>query len=133
MEVRDRRGQIEAMGATAVAVGFSPADALAALAEQLEWPWPFLSDTDRVLYRRLGLKRAPLRAVLNPGTLNVYRRAAARGVPLKRPVEDARQLGGDAIVRDGTVVRVFRPASPDDRAPATALLTALAEEAALDG
>ncbi len=126
MEVRNRRDELEALGATAVAVGFSPADALAALADQLEWPWPFLSDTDRVLYQRLGFERAARRAVYNPGTVNVYRKAAARGVALKMPVEDARQLGGNAIVQDGRVIRVFRPASPDERAPVTELLAALA-------
>ncbi|MDP8976091.1 MAG: hypothetical protein M3N28_06990 [Actinomycetota bacterium] len=129
MEVRDQRDRLEALGAVAIAVGFSPADALAALAAELAWPWPFLSDPDRVLYARLGLERAPRRAVYNPGTLNVYRKAVGRGVPLKRPVEDVRQLGGDAVVNDGRVVRVFRPASPDDRAPVEALLAAVSEAA----
>ncbi len=130
MEVKKKRDQLEEMGAIAVAVGFSPPDALAALADELAWPWPFLSDTDRVLYGRLGLDRAPRRAVFNPGTLNVYRRAASRGVSLKRPVEDVRQLGGDAVIMEGRVVRVFRPASPDDRTPVPALLAAVAEAAA---
>ncbi len=130
MEVKEKRDQLEEMGAIAVAVGFSPPEALAALADELAWPWPFLSDTDRVLYGRLGLDRAPRRAVFNPGTLNVYRRAASRGVSLKRPVEDVRQLGGDAVIMEGRVVRVFRPASPDDRAPVPALLAAVAEAAA---
>lgn len=130
MEVKNRRVQLEALGATAVAVGFSPPDALAALADELAWPWPFLSDTDRVLYARLGLERAPRRAVYNPRTLDIYRKAEARGVTLRRPVEDARQLGGDAVVKDGRVVRVFRPAGPDDRAPVAELLTAVSEAAA---
>lgn len=130
MEVRDQQEHLEALGAGAIAVGFSPADALAALADELAWPWPFLSDTDRVLYARLGLERAPRRAVYNPGTLYAYRKAAGRGVPLKRPVEDVRQLGGDAVVKDGHVVRVFRPASPDDRAPVGTLLAAVTEAAA---
>ena len=130
MQVKDEKEQLEAVSAVALAVGFSPPDALAALADQLEWPWPFLGDTDRLLYARLGLERAPRRAVYNPGTLNAYRKAAARGVQLKRPVEDVRQLGGDAVVKDGRVVRVFRPASPDDRAPVSTLLTAVSEAAA---
>ena len=133
MEVRDRRAELEALGAGAVAVGFSPPDALAALADQLEWPWPFLSDTDRVLYERLGLERAPLRTVYNPGTLRRYRQAARRGVPVHRPVEDSRQLGGDAVIQAGRVARVFRPASPDDRASVSELLAAVAEGAAGDG
>ena len=129
MQVRDRREELEAMGAIAMAVGFSPVDALRALADELAWPWPFLSDTERLVYARLGLERAPRRAVYNPGTLRRYRDAAARGVPVKRPVEDTRQLGGDAVVKDGVVVRVFRPASPDDRAPVSELLAAVSEAA----
>ncbi len=134
MEVRDRRDELEGLGATAIAVGFSPAGALADLAGQLEWPWPFLSDADRTLYERVGLERASLRAVYNSATLSVYRKAAARGVPLRMPVEDVRQLGGDAVVLDGRVMGVFRPASPDDRAPVTALFAAVAKAtAARDG
>ena len=132
MEVRNRRDELEGLGAVAVAVGFSPSDALATLADQLEWPWPFLSDTDRVLYGRLGFERAARRAVYNPATLNVYRKAAARGVTVNRPVEDPRQLGGDAIVEEGRAIRVFRPSSPDDRAPVTELLAALAAGVARD-
>ena len=129
MQVRDQQDQLEAMGAIAIAVGFSPADALQALARQLAWPWPFLSDTERLVYDRLGLERAPRRSVYNPGTLRRYRDAVARGVPVKRPVEDARQLGGDAVVKDGAVLRVFRPASPDDRAQVSELLAAVSEAA----
>lgn len=130
MEVREHGDQLEGMGATAVAVGFSPSEPLAALAGELHWPWPFLSDIDRVLYRRLGLERAPRRAVYDAGTLRRYRDAAARGVPVRRPVEDSRQLGGDAVVRDGRALRVFRPCSPDDRAPVSSLLAAVSEATA---
>jgi hypothetical protein len=125
--VREQRDELEQLGAGAVAVGFSPADALAELAEHLEWPWPFLSDPDRVLYARLGLGRARLREVYTPETLRIYRDAARRGEPVRRPVEDARQLGGDAVVVQGRVVRLFRPASPDDRPPIEELMSALAE------
>jgi hypothetical protein len=125
--VRQERERLEALGATALAVGFSPPEPLAVLAEHLEWPWPFLSDPERVLYRRLGLGRARLRDVYTPATMRRYRRAAQRGEVLHRPVEDSRQLGGDAVVSGGRVVQLFRPASPDDRPPVDALLEALAE------
>ena len=129
MEVRDARRQLEGLGAAAVAVGFSPADALAALADELQWPWPFLSDTDRVLYGRLGLERAPRRAVYNPATLRRYRAAAGRGVAIRRPVEDTRQMGGDAVVASGRAVRLFKPDSPADRTPVPELVKAVAEVA----
>ncbi|CAN5635592.1 hypothetical protein BH20ACT2_BH20ACT2_01510 [soil metagenome] len=125
MQVRDERPALEALGATAVAVGFSPVEPLAALAEHLDWPWPFLSDPDRLLYRRLGFGRASTRQVWTGGTLAVYRRSLARGVRPRKPVEDSHQLGGDAIVGNGRVLRVFRTASPDDRTPIGIILAAL--------
>lgn len=127
--MRERREALEELGATAVAVGFSPPDALARLADHLQWPWPFLADTDRRVYVRLGLRRARLREVYTAGTLRRYREAAARGVPVHAPVEDARQLGGDAVVRAGRVVRLFRPAAPDDRPSPDVLVGAVAEAA----
>lgn len=46
-----------------------------------------------------------------------------RGRMLHKPVEDTRQMGGDALVVDGRIVRIWRPATPDNRAaPARAAL-----------
>jgi hypothetical protein len=109
-----------------VAVGFSPAAELAPLARHLGWAHPFLSDEDRSLYRALDLGRAAPHRVYSPGTLAIYARAKLRGERLTRPVEDTRQLGGDAVVLDGAVVRLWRPRSPDDRVDPGTLLTAAA-------
>jgi hypothetical protein len=98
-----------------VVVGFSPADALAPLAAHLGLTGPVLSDPDRRLYHRLGLRRAPVWRVYSPGTLARYALLAARGATLHKPVEDTRQMGGDALVVDGRVERLWRPATPDDR------------------
>ncbi len=98
-----------------VAVGFSPPDALAALAEHISWSGLMLSDVDRRLYAALGLGRAPLWRVYSAGTLMRYAKAVARGHRLTRPVEDTQQLGGDAVAVDGMVVCRWRPRSPDDR------------------
>lgn len=105
-----------------VFVGFSPPDRLAALARHLRWPGLVLSDEDRKLYARLKIGRAPLWRVYSRRTVATYVRAKARGERLKRPVEDTRQLGGDAVVRDGVVVTLWRPRSPDDRPAAQAVL-----------
>ncbi len=123
--MRARTEELDELGAEPIAVGFSPVEPLGALAEYLRWPWPFLSDTERVLYQRLGLPRAKLRDVWTPGTKGVYRRAKARGEPVHAPVEDPLQLGGDAIVRAGVVTTLWRPASPDDRPPVDDVMSAL--------
>lgn len=105
-----------------IACGFSPPDALAALADHLHWPGPFLSDERRQLYSRLGMRRAKLWQVYSPGTLARYALAAARGHPLPRPVEDTRQMGGDAILRNGIAIHRWLPRTPDDRAHPAHLL-----------
>ena len=98
-----------------VAVGFSPPDALKALADALGWEGPFLSDEHRVLYQRLALARASLLRTYSAGTLLRYARAAAGGRRLPRAVEDTRQLGGDAVIVDGSVRVLWQPSTPDDR------------------
>jgi len=110
-----------------VLVGFSPPERLAALATHLRWPGLVLTDPPRRLYHALGLGRAPLWRVYSPGTMLTYTRAALGGSQLSRPVEDTRQLGGDAIVEDGTVIRLWRPRTPNDRPAASAVLAAADE------
>ena len=105
-----------------VLVGFSPPDRLGAIARHLGWGGRVLADRDRVLYRRLGIGRAPLWRVYSPGTVAVYVRALLGGRRLRPAEEDTRQLGADAVVVDGRVVRLWRPASPDDRPVAAEVL-----------
>ncbi len=126
MEMRDRRPDFDALGATVVAVGFSPAPALAALADQLDWPWRFLADPERVLYGRLGLERAPLRRIFTPDVLRRFRQAVADGSEVQRPVEDPRQLGADVVVVGGRTAWLRRQTGPDDRPSTTAVLDAAA-------
>jgi peroxiredoxin len=122
--VRGLHPQLEELGFSLVAVGFSPPEALAALAAHLAWPFPFCSDGERALYGRLGLGRAGAGQVFTPATRAVYAAAAERGIVAERPVEDIRQLGGDALAVGGTARVVFRPSSPDDRPSADQLLAA---------
>lgn len=112
-----------------VVVGFSPADALAPLGEYLGLTGPVLSDPERTLYHRLGLRRAPVWRVYSPGTIAGYALRRLRGATLHRPVEDTRQMGGDALVVDGRVERLWRPATPDDRAAPRRIATAARERA----
>ena len=122
MRVLDARSELDDLGFTLVAIGFSPPEALASLARHLGWPLPFCSDEDRRLYDRLGLGRATSGQVFTPGTRAVYSAAAERGVTVERPVEDVRQLGGDALAVAGVARLTFRPSSPDDRPTVADLL-----------
>ncbi len=113
--MQEQGAELGELGFTLVAVGFSPLDALAALALHLSWTSSFCSDEGRVLYDRLGLGRAGIGKVFNPKTLALYAAAAKRGAKVDRPVEDIRQLGGDSLAIAGVARITFRPASPDDR------------------
>ncbi|RZT83858.1 hypothetical protein EV383_0677 [Pseudonocardia sediminis] len=116
--------RLDGTGIGMVTVGFSPPEALAALAGHLGLRGPVLSDEHRDVYRLLGFRRAPILAVYSPGTLLYYARRRLRGHPLPRPVEDTRQMGGDAVTRDATIVRRFAPSSPDDRVTPARLVDA---------
>ena len=107
-----------------ILVGFSPPGPLAAIARHLGWPGLVLSDPDRLLYRRLGVGRAPLWRVYSPGTLATYAAALARGQRLARPTEDTRQLGADAVMVHGVVRRLWQPRTPDDRPQAAGVIAA---------
>jgi hypothetical protein len=107
-----------------ILIGFSPLAPLAAIARHLGWPGLVLTDPHRVLYRRLGVGRAPLWQVYSPGTLATYAAVLARGHQLARPVEDIRQLGADAIMVQGVVRRLWRTRTPDDRPPAAEVIVA---------
>lgn len=113
--MRDRRADVEAAGGRCIAVGFSPTNALAQLATHLDWPWPFLADEERSIYARLRAGRAGLHRVYNAATLGRYAVAAVRGTRIRLPVDDTRQLGADALIRDGLVVWLHVQRSPDDR------------------
>jgi len=111
-----------------VLVGFSPAERLAAIAGHLGWPGLVLSDPARELYARLNVGRAAWWRIYSPGTLLTYTRAVLTGTRLRPAVEDARQLGADAVLVDGMVTSLWRPRSPDDR-PAAAVVLAAARAA----
>jgi len=113
--VQERSDELEELGFSVIAVGFSPPEALASLARHLGWTGPFCSDEERALYNRLGLGRAGVGQLFTAGTRSVYAAALKRGAGFERPVEDVRQLGGDALCVAGEARVTFRPSSPDDR------------------
>ncbi len=83
-------------------------------ASSLDVAW--LADPERTLYRALELSRASLWRLYNPGTIRLYARLLRSGRRMRKPVDDTRQLGGDAVFGpDGRLHRVFRPPSPDAR------------------
>lgn len=112
--------------AVVVVVTFAEPARLAAYRDHLAVPFPLLADPDRTLYRLLGVERGSRRQVWSPGTLRLYGRLLRRGRRLRRPTEDVRQLGADAVVgRTGVLRYLALPPAPDRRPPVDELIAAL--------
>ena len=121
------RERLDEFGDAVVAVvTFAPPERLAAYRAHLRVPFAVLADPDRTLYRLLGAERGSRRQVWSVGTLRLYGRLLRDGRRLRRPTEDVRQLGADAVVgRDGRLRYLSLPSSPDRRPPIDDLLAAL--------
>lgn len=119
--------RIEEFGPAQVAVvTFTDPDRLDAYRTHLEVPFPVVADIDRTLYRALGVERGSRRQVWSLPTLKMYAELIGKGRRLRRTHEDVRQLGADVVVdANGTIVKIFRPASPDARPTVDDLLAAL--------
>ena len=112
--------------ATIAVVTFAAPERLAAHREHLRVPFALLADADRTLYRLLGAERGANRAVWSFGTLRMYARLLRAGRELRRPTEDIRQLGADAVIgRDGRLRYLSLPSTPDARPPVSELIAAL--------
>ncbi len=122
------RGRIEEFGDTQVAiVTFTDPAHLDAYRAHLDVPFPIVTDVDRRLYRALGLARGTRRQVWSFGTLKMYAQLLRQGRRLRPATDDIRQLGADVVVdRDGRIVAIFRPPTPDARPGVDELLAALA-------
>ena len=107
-------------------VTFTDPAHLGAYVEHLGVSFPVVTDVDRELYAALGLGRGTRRQVWSLGTLRMYWRLLRSGRRVQRSHEDVRQLGADVIVApDGTITRVFTPATPDARPTVDELLAVL--------
>ena len=114
--MRQKHGEIEALGATVLAVSFEPRDRLFQLARQLQLPFPLLSDQERDIYRAYGLQRGNLRQIFSLQTILAYIKLLAQGRLYHFRRSDLRQLGGDFIVDPEGVIRYqYRSAAPHDR------------------
>lgn len=121
--------RLEEFGEAEVAVvTFTDPAHLGAYVEHLGVSFPVVTDVDRELYRALGIERGTHRQVWSLGTIRKYWQLLRSGKRLQRSHEDIRQLGADVIVApDGTIAKVFTPATPDARPAVDELLAALAE------
>ena len=121
------RDHLDQFGDARIAVvTFATPERLAAYREHLHLPFDVVADTDRTLYQLLGAERGTNRQVWSPGTIRMYAQLIRRGRRLRRPTEDIRQLGADAVVgRNGDLRYLSLPSTPDARPPIGDLIAAL--------
>ncbi|MEX1106906.1 MAG: AhpC/TSA family protein [Ilumatobacteraceae bacterium] len=109
-----------------VVVTFAAPARLAAHRDHLAVPFAIVTDTDRQVYTLLGAERGTRRQVWSIGTLKMYARLLRNGRRLTRPTEDINQLGADAVIgRDGRLLYLSLPSTPDARPPVSELIAAL--------
>lgn len=120
------RDHLEQFGdATIAVVTFTDPARLAGYREHLDLPFSVLADPDRALYRAVGAERGTKRRIWSPGTIRTYARLLRHGRRLRRPTEDIHQLGADLVAdRDGRIVYLALPPTPDARPPIGDLIRA---------
>jgi peroxiredoxin len=121
------RDHLDQFGDAKIAVvTFAPHQRLAAYRDHLQLPFDVVSDPDRTLYQLLGAERGNTRQVWSAGTIRMYARLLRSGRRLRRPTEDIRQLGADAVTgRHGDLRYLSLPSTPDARPPIGDLIAAL--------
>ena len=121
------RDHLDQFGDARIAiVTFSTPERLAAYRQHLHLTFDIVADTDRTLYRLLGAERGSTRQVWSAGTIRMYARLIRAGRRLRRPTEDIRQLGADAVIsRNGDLRYLSLPSTPDARPPLSELIAAL--------
>ena len=121
------RDHLDQFGDARIAiVTFATPERLAAYRQHLHLTFDIVADTDRTLYRLLGAERGSTRQVWSAGTIRMYARLLRSGRRLRRPTEDIRQLGADAVIsRNGDLRYLSLPSTPDARPPLSELIAAL--------
>ena len=121
------RDHLDQFGDARIAiVTFSTPERLAAYRQHLRLTFDIVADTDRTLYRLLGAERGSTRQVWSAGTIRMYVRLLRSGRRLRRPTEDIRQLGADAVIsRNGDLRYLSLPSTPDARPPISELIAVL--------
>jgi peroxiredoxin len=121
------RDHLDRFGDARIAVvTFAAPERLATYRRYLDLPFDVVADTDRALYRLLGAERGSNRQVWSAGTIRMYGRLVRAGRRLRRPTEDIRQLGADAVIgRAGELRYLCLPSAPDARPPIADLIAAL--------
>lgn len=134
-DIRDQYQLFKDINATVVAITFSSPTEAFKLAQELNLPFPLVSDSQKEAYKVFELGSAQWKDFLLPKVLWTFMGRILTGwLPsLGYSKDDLFQLGGDFVVdAKGEVVYAFKSSSPADRPTIQFLLDQLQKAQAVD-
>jgi hypothetical protein len=99
--LRDHEQEIEAVGASVVAIGLGDARYAAAFRDETGIPFPLLVDGDRRAYRAAGLANGSLLTAFHSDNRQARARAKAAGHRQHKTGKNPLQLGGSFVFAPG--------------------------------
>jgi peroxiredoxin len=124
VKVQEALDQFRAHGIGVVGVGFSDADRLRDLRDELGLSFPLASGPAKRWYRAFQPRRARWRELLRPVHLITALRATRAGLRQRRADGDVRQLGADLLLQNDEVVKLWSSELLEDRPSATSVIAA---------
>ena len=124
--MRDAEPEIEARGASIVAVGTGDQRYAASFVADEKIPYTVLVDDDSLAARAAGVRSVSFARLLSPRTWKATRETSKRGYHVHRAGKRVTQLGGTWVIAPGGKV-VFEHVDADstDHAPVAVVIAAL--------
>ena len=121
-----RYEEFRVKGAEITALGMGVPEMAADFREKQDVDFPLLVDRTKETYRALEMKRGNLWDVLGPQNWIRFAKGMVTGHGVKKPEQDALQMGGVLVVdKGGDVLYEFRASAAADTPPIDEVLAAL--------
>lgn len=127
LQLQDRKDELEEAGATVVVVSFGSQEKAVSWLSATNCHFQMLLDTDRRLYRALGLKRSVSKVwIVSSLVYYAEQKLAGRTLVSMLEEDDLHQLGGDFIIDPmGRLALVYQSKTLTDRPSVDYLLNLL--------
>lgn len=106
-----------------IVISFEDSQGLKKIINSHKLPFVFLLDPKKEVYRLYGMVYKEKGAVVNYRTILAYIKLRLAGYPKQPRGKDIRQMGGDAIIDRGGLIRlIYRSEFPEDRPEVSELI-----------
>ena len=131
--MRQREGELEAIGVQVAVVTFQGGSLVDAYARETELRWPILLDESLELYRSYSMERGRWQDIWGPETWWTYLKLLVRGRRLQSSSADVNQLGGDILIDPDGIVRLHHVGKgPADRPAVDSLLEVIRQRSSIE-